>query len=185
MQKLKQVWLDFVQKNPKLSEWIREGGLYLIVSNMICITRGFMISILEIVFAFLGNEAIGFPNIRLNILGIEFDWYIIGANKDQGGVASFTALIVSLWVCEIVSFYLQRNLVFRSEGKIGRQVALYFSTFLIVTCIANGFNNIWVNVAIHFVSPIVYNLGTTFLTGGIALLVFFFVNGFIFKEKND
>ena len=39
MQKIKQLWLNFVEKHPKLSVWVREGGLFIIVSNLITIFK--------------------------------------------------------------------------------------------------------------------------------------------------
>ena len=34
----------------------------------------------------------------------------------------------------------------------------------------NALSNIWIGVASNFVSPLIYNLGTTFLTGGVAMV---------------
>ena len=185
MNKLKEIWRDFANKNPKISEWVREGGLFFLVSNLITIIRGILVTILEPVFGFLGSEAIGFPGIMINILGIEFPWYIIGANEQDGGVAYFIALLISMWACEIINFFMQRKFVFRSNGKMGRQAVFYFLAFLIVTCVVNAVSNIWIGVASHFVSPFLYNLGTTFITGGVAMVVFFFANKLIFKDTAD
>lgn len=185
MQKIKQLWSEFAEKHPELSNWVREGGLFFLVSNLITFIRGFMIEILENQFAFLGGSAIGFPGIMLNIFGIEFPWYILGANEVQGGVAHFVALLVSMWVCEIINFFLQRKFVFRSNGKIGRQATLYFLAFAIVTLVVNAISNIWDNIALHFLPSVICDLGTTFLTGGVAMVVFFFANRFIFKESDS
>ena len=180
---LKEKWNAFADKHPKVSEWVREGGLFFLVSNLITIIRGLLVSILQPAFGFFGTASIGFPDITLNIFGIEFSWYIIGAPEEQGGVAYFTAFIISMWVCEIINFFMQRKFVFRSNGKMGRQALLYFLAFALVTCVVNALSNIWIGVAMNFVSPLIYNLGTTFLTGGVAMVVFFFANRFIFKEN--
>jgi putative flippase GtrA len=184
MQKLKQIWNKFADKHPKISNWVREGGLFFLVSNLITITRGLMISLLKPLFNFMGTGAVGFPDLTLKLFGVEFSWYIIGASEKQGGAAYFTAFIISLWICEIINFFLQRKFVFCSSGKIGRQAALYFTTFVFITCVVNAISNIWIGVAEPFVMPIVYNLGTTFITGGVAMVVFFFANRFIFKDSN-
>lgn len=183
MRKITQIWLDFAEKNPNIANWVREGGLFLVVSTLITFIRGVLVSILQPVFGFMGSGAIGFPNLELNIFGIEFSWYIIGANEEQGGVAYFVSFLVSLWICEIINFFMQRKFVFRSNGNMARQAVLYFAAFFVVTCIVNAISNIWIGVASHFVSPFIYNLGTTFLTGGVAMVVFFFANRFIFKES--
>ena len=182
MNKLKELWSNFADKHPKISEWVREGGLFFLVSNLITIIRGILVTLLEPAFSFLGREAIGFPGIMINILGIEFPWYIIGASEQDCGVAYFTALLISMWACEIINFFMQRKFVFRSNGKMGRQAVFYFLAFLVVTCVVNAVSNIWIGVASHFVSPFLYNLGTTFITGGVAMVVFFFANKLIFKD---
>ena len=183
--KLKELWGSFAEKNPKAAEWVREGGLFFLVSNLITITRGILVTILMPVFAFLGRGAVGFPDLTLSLFGVEFSWYIIGASEKQGGAAYFASFLIALWVCEIINFFMQRKYVFCSNGKMGRQAALYFLTFLGVTCIVNAVSNIWIGVASYFVPPIVYNLGTTFITGGVAMVVFFFANKFIFSESKN
>jgi hypothetical protein len=44
MEKLKKWWHDFEEKNPKLSQWLREGGLFFIISTAITIVRGVAIT---------------------------------------------------------------------------------------------------------------------------------------------
>ena len=54
--------------------------------------------------------------------------------------------------------------------------------FIVITCIVNSINCIWVAVAGQFVPDFVYNIGTTVLNGGISMVIFFFVNKIIFPE---
>ena len=183
--KLKELWGSFAEKNPKAAEWVKEGGLFFLVSNLITIIRGVLVTLLEPAFAFLGKGAVGFPDLTLSLFGVEFSWYIIGASEKQGGAAYFASFLIALWVCEVINFFMQRKYVFCSNGKMGRQAVLYFLTFLIVTCIVNAVSNLWIGVASYFVPPIIYNLGTTFITGGVAMVVFFFANKFIFSESTD
>lgn len=183
MEKIKAMWQNFADKNPKLAQWAREGGLFFLVSCFITLIRGILVTVLKPAFSFMGNEAIGFPRIEMELFGIEFPWYIIGASEEQGGRAYFVALIISMWLCEAINFLMQRKFVFQSNGKMARQAFWYFFAFLIVTCVVNSLSNIWIGVASHFVPPIIYNMGTTFLTGGVAMVVFFFANRIIFKEK--
>ena len=179
MDKLKQKWLGFVEKNPKLAKWIREGGLFFLVSNLITIIRGLLISLLEPIFAFLGEGAIGFPGIEVELFGAQFTWYVIGADSKS----KFAAFFIALWVCEIINFFLQRKYVFLSKGNVCRQFLLYFLIFAFITCIVNSLDSIWRGVGMAYSVPeLILSLGTTFLTGGVAMVVFFFANRFIFKD---
>ena len=107
MQKLKQKWNEFAQKNPKLSQWVREGGLFTLVSTLITIIRGIMIEVLTpLLVGSLGTSAIGFPkNVILNIFGYKFEWYIIGANEAQGGVSYFVAFYAINYTSKVIFFF--------------------------------------------------------------------------------
>ena len=61
--------------------------------------------------------------------------------------------------------------------------ARYLLAFCVVTCIVNSINCAWAAVAGHFVSPWLYNIGTTVLNGGVSMVVFFIVNKIVFNNK--
>lgn len=170
-------WLE---KNPKLAQWIREGGLFFIVSNVITVFKWALLSFLPGAFAFLGSQDFGFPGIDLTLFGIEFKWYIIGYGAEQGGIAYFTAYMIAMVIGEVINFFIQRSFVFRSRGNILYQGMWYLLAFCLVTCLVNSINCIWVAVAGHFVPGWLYNIGTTLLNGGVSMVIFFAVNKIVF-----
>lgn len=182
MNKLKAFWASYAEKHPRASEWIREGGLFFLVSNLITIFKYLLLTFLPAAFAFMGSRDFGFPGIDLTLFGIEFRWYVIGYGANQGGVAYFTAYMIAMVVGEVINFFIQRKWVFRSNGNILIQGLWYLLAFCIVTCVVNSINCIWVAVAGHFVDGWLYNIGTTVLNGGISLVVFFIVNKIVFKQ---
>ena len=182
MRKIKEWWLAFVEKHPKLSQWVREGGLFIIVSNLITVFKYLILTFLPLAFAFMGNRDFGFPGIDLTILGTEFKWYIIGYGADQGGVSYFTAYMIAMIIGEVINFFIQRKWVFRSNGNILRQGGWYLLAFCLVTCVVNSINCIWVAVAGSLVPGWVYNIGTTVLNGGVSMVVFFIVNKIVFND---
>ena len=182
MEKIKQLWLNFETKYPKASRWVREGGLFVIVSNVITIFKYLLLTFLPLAFAFMGNQDFGFPGIDITLFGIEFKWYIIGYGADQGGAAYFTAYMIAMVIGEVINFFIQRKYVFRSNGNIYIQGAWYLLAFCVVTCVVNSINCIWAAVAGHFVDPWLYNIGTTVLNGGVSMVVFFVVNKIVFSD---
>ena len=182
MEKIKQLWLNFETKYPKASRWVREGGLFVIVSNVITIFKYLLLTFLPLAFAFMGSQDFGFPGIDITLFGIEFKWYIIGYGADQGGAAYFTAYMIAMVIGEVVNFFIQRKYVFRSNGNIYVQGAWYLLAFCVVTCVVNSINCIWAAVAGHFVDPWLYNIGTTVLNGGVSMVVFFVVNKIVFSD---
>ncbi|MBO7196488.1 MAG: hypothetical protein J6V80_04075 [Clostridia bacterium] len=182
MDKLKAMWLSFAEKHPKASQWVREGGLFFIVSNLITIFKYLLLTFLPTAFAFMGDRAFGFPGIEITLFGITFPWYIIGYGADQGGAAYFTAYMIAMVIGEVINFFIQRKYVFRSNGNILYQGMWYLLAFCVVTCVVNSINCIWVAVAGSFVPNWLYNIGTTVLNGGVSMVVFFIVNKIVFKN---
>ena len=180
--KLKNIWESFANKHPGPAKWIREGGLFVIVSNLITVFKYLMLLVLPLAFAGLPNIDFGFPGIDITLFGETFKWNIIGYDAAHGGLPYFCAYMIAMVIGECVNFPIQRNFVFRSKGNIGYQAMWYVIAFCIVTCIVNSINCIWVAVAGAYVPDWLYNIGTTVLNGGVSMVVFFFVNKVIFPE---
>ncbi len=183
MKVMKDWWNHFAERHPSLSQWVREGGLFIIVSNAITVFKYVLLTFLPGAFAFLGSRDFGFPGIDLTLFGIKFKWYIIGYGAEQGGAAYFTAYMIAMLIGEMINFFVQRSWVFRSKGNILRQGMWYLLAFCVVTCIVNSINCAWAAVAGHFVAPWLYNIGTTVLNGGVSMVVFFIVNKIVFNNK--
>ena len=175
----------WAENNPKVAQWIREGGLFVLVSNVITVFKYMLLTFLPAAFAYLGTRDFGFPGIDLNLFGIEFKWYIIGYGAEQGGIVYFTAYMIAMVIGEVINFFIQRSWVFRSKGNILYQGMWYLLAFCIVTCVVNSINCIWVAVAGHFVPNWLYNIGTTVLNGGISMVVFFVVNKIVFSDSKN
>ena len=159
-------WNDFAAKHPAAAQWIREGGLFVIVSNVITVFKYLMLQFLPAAFAGLGDASFGWPGIPLTLFGETFEWNILGYDQAHGGLAYFCAYMVAMVIGEVINFPIQRNFVFRSKGKLGPQIAWYLLAFCVITCIVNSINCIWVAVAGIFVPDFIYNIGTTVLNGG-------------------
>jgi putative flippase GtrA len=175
----------WVGRNPKIARLIREGGLFVIVSNVITVFKAMALMVLPGAFAFMGTRDFGFPGIGLELFGIPFKWYIIGYSAQAGGLSYFTAYMVAMVVGEVINFFIQRSVVFRSKGNILYQGMWYLLAFCVVTCVVNSINCIWVAVAQSLVPNWIYNIGTTVLNGGISMVVFFVVNKIVFRPEKE
>lgn len=180
--KLKNWWLGFEAKNPKLSKWVREGGLFVLVSNFVTILRALLMTFLTPAFSFLGTHSWGWPDAQLELFGVPFTFNIVGYEEKVGGFAYFIAFLVASLFCEIINFLMQRKYTFRSNGNIAYQGSIYFVAWLVVTVIVNSINSVWVGVASAFLPPVLYNLLTTVIQGGVSMVIFFFVNKIIFTD---
>lgn len=135
--------------------------------------------------SFLGTETWGWPNIPLTIFGQTFNFQIVGYDAIVGGLAYTVAFYSASLLCEIVNFFMQRKITFRSNGNIAFQGSIYFVAWCVITVIVNAINSIWTGVAQAFLPDVVYNLLTTFIQGGVSMVVFFFVNKIIFNDRKS
>ena len=142
-------WNNFADKHPAAAKWVREGGLFVIVSNLITVFKYLMLQFLPAAFAGLGDTAFGWPGIPVTLFGETFEWNILGYDQAHGGLAYFCAYMVAMVIGEMINFPIQRSFVFRSKGKIGPQIAWYVAAFIVITCIVNSINCVWVAVAGH------------------------------------
>lgn len=190
MNGLKTKWSQFTDRHPSAAKWVREGGLFVIVCNLVTVLKYFILQFLPYAFRGMAGIEFGWPGIPVTLFGVDFDWNIFGyAVKYEagevvvgGGLGYFCAYMIAMAIGEMINFPIQRNFVFRSKGSVTYQIAWYFVAFIIVNCIVNSVNCIWVAVAGLFMPDFVYNIGTTVLNGGISMVIFFVVNKIIFPE---
>ena len=178
-------WNTFAQKHPAAAKWVREGGLFVIVSNLITVFKYLLLQFLPAAFAGLPMVDFGWPGIPLTLFGETFQWNILGYDVAHGGLPYCCAYMVAMAVGEIINFPIQKLVVFQNRekgGALARQIGWYIVAFCLITCIVNSINCIWVAVAGLLVPDFIYNIGTTVLNGGISMVVFFFVNKKIFPE---
>ena len=125
------------------------------------------------------------PTTEMTLFGETFKWNILGYDAAHGGLRYFVAYMIAMLIGECINFPIQRNFVFRSKGRLWYQIFWYLIAFIVITCIVNSINCIWVAVAGKYVYSAVYNIGTTVLNGGVSMLIFFFVNKIIFPEAKE
>ena len=65
-------WIDFAEKHPKAAKWIREGGLFVIVSNLITVMKYFILQFLPLAFTHLSNVDFGWPGLPVELFEVDF-----------------------------------------------------------------------------------------------------------------
>ena len=142
-----QFWNTFAAKHPAAAKWVREGGLFVIVSNLITVFKYLLLQFLPAAFSSLPVVDFGWPGIPVTLFGETFQWNILGYDAAHGGLPYFCAYMIAMVIGECINFPIQRNFVFRSKGNLGKQIAWYVAAFCIITCIVNSINCVWVAVA--------------------------------------
>lgn len=185
-------WNPFKEKHPKLSKWLYQIFYFFVFSMMVTVFQYLVFTFMP---GLLGEELAGtefmWPQIPMRIFGVEFTWSLLGYNvlSDAagavvigGGLGYFISYEVGSFLAQCINFPLQRNITFRSRGNVWYQAMWYFLAWIVISLICNGFNNLWMPIASEYVAPAVYNLLVTFITGGVSMVIFFFVFKIIFPE---
>lgn len=192
MEAMKNFWNQFVEKHPQAAKWVREGGLFVLFSNLVTLVQ-------YVIYAFLPNllglELAGtewsWPAIPVRLFGIDFTWNALGYDVLYdaagnvvigGGLGYLIAMLVGSFLAQVINFPLQRNITFRSKGNPWYQAMWYFIAWVVITIIVNSINCVWVAVASVLLPNWLYTIGTTVMMGGISMVIFFFVFKIIFPE---
>lgn len=182
----------FAEKHPKLMEWVRKGGLFLLFSYFVTFLKALLLMFLPDLFrARVGNIEWLWPNIPVTLFGVKFNLAIIGNALEEvdgvisGGLAFTLANLVTICFGECVNFPLQRNVTFKSHGPLGPQIALHGIATIGVFLVMNLFTCIWNPVTNALISNAAFrntlqSIVTAVVTGGVAMIIIFAVDNKIF-----
>lgn len=185
-------WRTLEQSHPKLAKWVRQILYFFVFSMGVTIFQYLVFTFLPGVLGMdLAKTEFMWPQKELHIFGVDFTWSLLGYNVLHnasgavvigGGLGYFISYEIGSFLAQCINFPLQRNITFKSHGNPVYQAVWYFIAWLVISLICNGFNNLWMPIASVYVAPAVYNLLVTFITGGVSMVIFFFVFKIIFPE---
>ena len=164
---MKERWKKFEQSHPKLAKWVYQLFYFWVFSMSVTIFQ-------YLAFTFL-------PYLW-NILGYEVLKDAEGTVLIGGGLGYFLSYELGTFLAQCINFPLQRNITFHSKGKISWQIFWYFIAWLLISFVCNAVNGLWIPLAQIYFTPAVYNLLVTFITGGVSMVIYFFVFKIIFPE---
>ena len=184
--------MSFAEKHPKLMEWVRKGGLFLLFSYFVTFLKALLLMFLPDLFrGMVGNMEWLWPDIPVSLFGVDFNLAIIGNALEEvngvitGGLAFTLANLVTICFGECVNFPLQRNVTFKSHGPLGLQIALHGIATIGVFLVMNLFTCIWNPVTNALITNAalrntLQSIVTAVVTGGVAMVIIFAVDNKIF-----
>lgn len=196
MDRMKEQWLAtwkrFEKNYPRISKWLYQIFYFFLFSMGVTIFQYLVFTFMPGVLGkgLAGTEFM-WPQIPIRVFGVEFTWSLLGYQvlRDAagtvmigGGLGYFISYETGSFLAQCINFPLQRNITFKSHGNPFYQAIWYFFAWIVISLICNGFNNLWMPIASVYVAPAVYNLLVTFITGGVSMIIFFFVFKIIFPE---
>jgi putative flippase GtrA len=187
-------WSHFAIYHPSLAKWIYQIFYFFVFSNGVTIWQYLVMLFLPHLFGIgLASQEFVWPSVTLwtwsdgtpAIFGI-FNEPVLYENGQAiigGGLGNFIAFEIAVFTAQCINFPLQRNITFKSKGNPVYQAMWYFIGWVAISILVNacwGFVNMFM---IHWsVAPALSNLLKTFITGGLSMVVFFFIFKIIFPE---
>lgn len=185
-------WKRFGQKHPKAAKIIYQVFYFWIFSMGVTILQYLFFSFVPYLFGIdLAGTEFMWPQKTMHLAGITYKWNILGYEVARnaageviigGGLGYFLAYEIGTFLAQCINFPLQRNITFKSHGKISWQIMWYFIAWLLISLFCNGINGLWLPIAQVYFTPAIYNLLVTFITGGVSMVIYFFVFKIIFPE---
>lgn len=188
------VWTNFKEKHPELSQFL----VFFIVSNGITILQMIVMPILKGV---LDQTSLVSINFQVGQVGSNFDgspYYIFNygagtlANGGGGGLSYFLSVQITMAIAQIINFFIQRNVTFKSKSNIKKAAFWYVIAYLVISIGAAALQGLY-KAPIYNLFMNTFGMGATgetisdFITMiincAISFWVFFPIFKVIFKDE--
>lgn len=186
----------FKENHPSVYEFL----VFFLISNGVTVLQMVVMPVLKNIFGLtnLVNTSFQIFPIGSNLDGSQyfiFD-YMAGSIESGGGggLAYFLAVQITLLIAQIINFFLQRNVTFKSDSSIGRAAMWYAIAFVIITIVAAAlqglykapiYNLLMNTMGMGKVGETIADVVTMIINSAISFWVFYPIFKVIFKDKNE
>ncbi|MDR2052098.1 MAG: hypothetical protein LBP80_01670 [Treponema sp.] len=189
------LWLHFKKQHPTLVQFL----IFFILSNGVTILQMVMMPVLKGIFANTGlvNTAFQVFPVGRNLDGSRyyiFNYAVgsIAADGSGGGLAYFLAVQISLGIAQVINFFAQRNVTFKSNGSIARAAFWYVLAYIVITLAAGALQGLYKAPIYTLLMKLMGSTGETaadavtmIINSAISFWVFFPIFKVIFRNKPE
>lgn len=183
---------EFKRKHPTIVEFI----IFFLISNGVTVLQMILMPLLKYLFGFTSLVDTNFQVLQVgrNLDGSSyfvFD-YAVGALSagGGGGLAYFLAVEITLLIAQVINFFLQRNVTFKSDSSIGKAAVWYFIAWVIISVGASALQGLYKVPVYAFcmnhlgkgAGVTVADIITMIINCAISFWVFFPIMKLIFKQ---
>jgi len=196
IKRFKESWQSFKAKHPTMAQFV----VFFILSNGVTVLQLVLMPLFRYLFEYTVLIDTNFQVWRVgqNIDGTNyfiFD-YASGRIGDGGGggLAYFLAVQITIGIAQIINFFAQRNITFKSNTNPWIAAMWYFIAYLVITIIAAALQG-WYKAPIYNLLMNTWGFGsagersadviTMIINSAISFWVFFPIFKIIFKQKKE
>lgn len=184
-------WGSFSERRPTAAKWLYQLFCFWVFSMGVTVFQYLMFTLLPYLFGKgLAGVEFMWPQVSMKLFGVAFTWSLLGYEVSYeagevaigGGLGYFLSYEIGSFLAQCINFPLQRSITFKSHGNVAYQAMWYVLAWVAISLVCNGVNNLWMPIAKQFLSLPVYNVLVTVVTGGVSMVIYFFVYKIIFPE---
>jgi len=190
------LWFKFQKKHPNGAKFL----LFFIFSIGVTVLQLVLMPLLKGIFA---NTNLIDINFQIWALGKNLDgsvFYIFDfqsgtiANDGGGGLAFFLAVQIALLVAQVINFFAQRNITFKSDGNPWKAAFWYAFAYVTITVVASiaralytvPIYNLFMNtLGLGSTGETIADIFTMLIYSSISFLVFFPIFKLIFPQSKE
>lgn len=191
--KIVSIWRSWRKKHPNIMEFF----IFFLISNGVTVLQMVLMPLIKFIFGFtdLVNTAFRVIPVGTNLDGsvyYVFD-YAVGAIAEGGGggLAYFLAVEITLFIAQIINFFLQRNVTFQSNSSVGKAAFWYFVSWVLISIGAAALQGLYKTPVYNLLMQVfgtslgmtLADIVTMFINSIISFWVFFPIMKIIFKKQ--
>ncbi len=193
---IKGIWANFKDKHPNMAQFL----VFFMLSNGVTVLQMLLMPILKGAFAHTILVDTDFQVFRV---GHNFDgsgYYVFNYTAGSilsgggGGIAYFLAVQITLGIAQIINFFAQRNITFKSNSNIWKAAFWYVIAYIVISIGAAAFQGLY-KAPIYNLLMNRWGMGaygetiadfiTMIINSAISFWVFFPIFKIIFKNKPE
>lgn len=194
--KIKQGWSSFEEKNQGLAQFI----VFFALSNGITLLQMLLMPVFKGLFM---KTSLVDINFQVGQIGTLFDgslYYIFNYAKGAlsggggGGLAYFLAVQITMGIAQVINFFMQRNVTFKSNSSIFKAATWYVIAYIVITIGAAAAQGLYkapiyellINTwGLDGLGETIADFVTVIINSAISFWVFFPIFKVIFKTEED
>lgn len=188
-----EIWKKIKEKHPNMVQFF----VFFIISNGVTVLQMILMPLIKYAFGFtsLVNTSFQIIPIGHNLDGsiyYVFD-YVRGALSmgGGGGLAYFLAVEITLFIAQVINFFLQRNVTFQSNTSVGGAAFWYFVSWVVISIGAAALQGLYKTPTYSILMKqfgeslgmTAADIVTMLINSVISFWVFFPIMKLIFKQK--